>query len=525
MATDMFGNILSPEEEERLRLHQIRMGIEPAPMDTPSLYPNQAAPYGSFPYVDPTTPSIWESPLGVVPSAPQLAGPTVNKFKPTGSDYTPQQLSTPIEDLQQQNIPSNVVPITGGLAATDSTGGFMQNVLNAIIPTAEARLLSNPREVFATETPSVTTNVVPQVPMYSDDTWDATNPFNRDFIERMYADEDAAQNVDTFVDMPQETQATTWDMAKTVAKAIARNAVGKLGIDLDPMSTGMSEEGLEKVLAAAWENQQSDPTGVALTTLQAGQLGLSKQDESAYDANIGAIPAGVVSLSPAGYTYNDPSGIQLVSAAAAADPTVTPAEMISKKTGIPFTEEQIDFLGQAIGVHPVTDFAPSTGGGGTDALYYQGYTAPAVAKPTPVSAPMAPRQDAMPVAAPVAAPAGPSAAEIARQNAVNAQMAVEMAARQRQQQQAGAAEQARQAQAAQAAQEATRRSLEKQMQNWQGRDEQDESAMAQIQAALDHIADLQGIGVTSGGGRQAGREGGRSPLGSIDVSDRGSGPF
>jgi hypothetical protein len=97
-----------------------------------------------------------------------------------------------------------------------------------------------------------------------------------------------------------------------------------------------------------------------------------------------------------------------------------------------------------------------------------------------------------------AQPAGPSAAEIARQNAINAQMAQEAAARQRQQQQAVAAEQARQAQAAQAAQEATRRSLEKQMQNWQGRDEQDESAMAQIQAALDHIADLQGTGVTSG---------------------------
>jgi len=49
-----------------------------------------------------------------------------------------------------------------------------------------------------------------------------------------------------------------------------------------------------------------------------------------------------------------------------------------------------------------------------------------------------------------------------------------------------------------AAQEATRRSLEKQMQGWLGRDERDESAMAQIQAALDHIADLQGTGVTSG---------------------------
>ena len=51
---------------------------------------------------------------------------------------------------------------------------------------------------------------------------------------------------------------------------------------------------------------------------------------------------------------------------------------------------------------------------------------------------------------------------------------------------------------AKAAQEATRRSLEKQMQSWLGRDERDESAMAQVQAALDHIADLQGTGITSG---------------------------
>jgi hypothetical protein len=317
MATDMFGNVLSPEEEERLRLHQIRMGIEPAPVGTPSLYPNQAAPYGSFPMTTPTTPSIWESPLGVVPSDPQVA---FGAFPRPTSDYTPKQLSTPIKDLQQQNIPQNVLPITptgdvnlagmsfggvvpaiteaiagdmpahidrsgvierlaqgsspaltaeeadqwkgwdlqqeimnnarfpavgaglvqglpvaqtldqiydsglswdaiksgwkagmdnltpnvperfeafnrllqddamtnlgagyldtaasdinaqvdtfadfgypsadptGGLVATDSTGGFMQNILGAIIPTAEARLASNPREVFAPETPSV----------------------------------------------------------------------------------------------------------------------------------------------------------------------------------------------------------------------------------------------------------------------------------------------------------------------------------------------------------------------------------
>jgi len=125
----------------------------------PSLYPNQAAPYGSFPYADPT-PAIWDSsPERLrqdVPADPKyqgwdfnqepiadtsaisnvpfvsdaIAGPTVNKFTPVGSDYTPQQLNTPINELQQQNIPSNVIPLdpTGGLAATDSVFTGMPSV-------------------------------------------------------------------------------------------------------------------------------------------------------------------------------------------------------------------------------------------------------------------------------------------------------------------------------------------------------------------------------------------------------------
>ena len=68
---------------------------------------------------------------------PQLAGPTVNQFRPTGSDYTPQQLSTPVEQLQQQNIPSNVVPIdpTAGLAASDPN-------LQGVTPFSQASVAS-----------------------------------------------------------------------------------------------------------------------------------------------------------------------------------------------------------------------------------------------------------------------------------------------------------------------------------------------------------------------------------------------
>jgi hypothetical protein len=63
--------------------------------------------------------------MGVSPTpSPMLAGPMVNRFRPVGSDYTPQQLSTPIRQLQQQNIPQNVVPIR----PTDATQAGMGTV-------------------------------------------------------------------------------------------------------------------------------------------------------------------------------------------------------------------------------------------------------------------------------------------------------------------------------------------------------------------------------------------------------------
>ena len=105
MATDMFGQELSPEDEERLRQHQLRMGVMPtaipptAPFGGGIGLSNYKGKYG--PYVAP----LPFEPKPIVPnepfSLPQLAGPTVNKFTPLGSDYTPQQLYTPVEELQQ----------------------------------------------------------------------------------------------------------------------------------------------------------------------------------------------------------------------------------------------------------------------------------------------------------------------------------------------------------------------------------------------------------------------------------------
>ena len=72
--------------------------------------------------------------MGIAPTE-SFAGPTVNKLKPVGSDYTPKQLSTPIKDLQQQNIPQNVLPITptGDVnLAGMSFGGVVPAITEAI---------------------------------------------------------------------------------------------------------------------------------------------------------------------------------------------------------------------------------------------------------------------------------------------------------------------------------------------------------------------------------------------------------
>ena len=162
---------------------------------------------------------------------------------------------------------------------------------------------------------------------------------------------------------------------------------------------------------------------------------------------------------------------------------VSTAKKASQTTSKPYGDYPPGWVGGPLSVAPMSIGDPTISG-----LVAE----PTVSKPAP--------------------PAGPSAADVQRdkQAAVDARLAQQAAARLQQQQQMDAeiarqAEQARQAQLAQAqsvaqaqAQESQRRALEKQMQNWQGRDEQDESAMAQIQAALDHIADLQGTGITVG---------------------------
>ena len=91
--------------------------------------------------------------MGIAPTESYFAGPTVNQFRPTGSDYTPQQLSTPIHQLQQQNIPQNVVPLMptdvaqAGMATVDPTGGLAATdpSLQGTTPFSQASTKSYPQ--------------------------------------------------------------------------------------------------------------------------------------------------------------------------------------------------------------------------------------------------------------------------------------------------------------------------------------------------------------------------------------------
>ena len=359
MATDQFGNILSPEEEERLRQHQLRMKALPGlpggvAVDTFSDIPTSLPAYGPAAGLGPSSymgapqgmPTYNQSPSLAAPSllvdagmAPvvELAGPTVNKFTPLGSDYTPQQLYTPVEELQQQNIPQNVIPITptdttlAGMATVPFTG--MESSFGA-----GTKVAAGPGWGFnvspTDKSVGVTWGTTPNAQLPSDQTGGISWP------EKPTVQESVPMGI--YEDLL--SKKTLYDMGPghpTVIKELVKTLEDQRNVVVDP---GPTEQEVEAII----EKAISAPTG-----------------------NLERI---------------------------------------------------------------------------------------AIAKA-----------------------ANKRAQDLARQKqaAANKRAA------------------ARQAQAAQAAQEATRRSLEKQMRNWQGRDRQDESAMAQIQAALDHIADLQGTGVTS----------------------------
>ena len=470
----------------------------------PSLYPNQAAPYGSFPYVDPT-PAIWDSsPERLrqdVPADPKyqgwdfnqepiadtsaisnvpfvsdaIAGPTVNKFTPVGSDYTPQQLNTPINELQQQNIPSNVIPLdpTGGLAATDSVFTGMPSVFTG--PGTQVAQVGG--------IPSGRTFGVPAAEGYGyvETPYSFTGDFNGQPRTDVYSGSDPGL----------ETVTPLFD-ALTMGTGIkGAIAVGKVLSNLDRVPSTHSLPGM-RFSYRDWPNQRLAPFSNTPawrgTTKVNPVTPASVLNKPAAQIAVGLTPDVVGVTQQPVYTGGDPTIPGLNVSSALASPAIS----------VQATQEEADaraaeYMAAAADTQDIMMAGGTLGGGmpfagavtGAEALINE---APFVsANPLSVLAKTGMMSnlvnyDAGPavqevfdtimptVQAAPAQPSGPSAADIqrdkqaavdarnaeqARQDAINAQMAIEMAARQRQQQQAVAAEQARQAQAAADAQAAS----------------------------------------------------------------------
>ena len=165
MAVDQFGNELTEEELYELMLQQQQMGLRPHPARVKGFATPPSINYSQV-MEDWSDPNILSAPAfdaprpattaAVTPVDPTLAGMgdlamtrfersklqlPIGPFTPlpdfTVPDFTPVGPTRDVPGRIRPTIPTANDP-TGGLSATDSTGGFMQNVLNAIIPTAEA---------------------------------------------------------------------------------------------------------------------------------------------------------------------------------------------------------------------------------------------------------------------------------------------------------------------------------------------------------------------------------------------------
>ena len=523
MATDMFGNILSPEEEERQRLHAEAMGILP-----PALRIQMTSPFGGG-----VGPQSYQGSFAIPPSVPD---------------------SLPLFSQNITPIPTDVTVDPTMAGVTQDYGPFSPHVgaLTSILDPAPP--------------PSVTIPAPLPSPFGQQEYFD--DPELNEEMERMVA-EDASRMVDNFgaivgqdpvsgiggwikdptlsVELPEIRdipQRYTSPMPRLSPEDIVPQAeITPIGFTTD---AGMAEVPVGHSQATApfggglglgvWTGDpQNSPATVQFesTTPTDAQI----DDVMRHGGLTFGVPVDTGQFSdimtspfvPQHYReyvrdthdtigqflgdrtdtdkLQDLINNQIAKDTLRLNPTAPRQDLFDQFVDNPNTVYSQDSLNAMVGLaksgyyeteQQVQDAIDEVKTGVDSFKELSVPSAPTVTRPTrSIAIPAAVKSGPTHVPA---QPSGPSPAEIARQEAINAQMAQEAAARQRQQQAAVAAEQARQAQAAQAAQEATRRSLESQMRNWQGRDEQDESAMAQIQAALDHIADLQGTGVTSGSG-------------------------
>jgi pyruvate/2-oxoglutarate dehydrogenase complex dihydrolipoamide acyltransferase (E2) component len=441
MATDMFGNILSPEEEERQRRHAEAMGLLP-----PALRVQMTAPFGGG-----IGPQSYQGSFAIPPSVPDRL--------PLFSD----------DNYYSQNItpiPTDITvdPTTAGMAGVTQDYGPFSRSLGAL-----ANILA----------PAPSSSL----PSYFD------GPVVNEEMERVIAEE-AATKVDDFARITsQDPVASLGGWIRDVTKPVELPDIVEkkqpytspmpklLPEDLKPQ-TGFTQAGFTTDADVSVPGAEPDYAGAGMGDAGAGHPGmgmgggydLSGMSQEPYtgmesvftgdevDVASRNAPIGIFVRQPGlpikGFKYepyqtyqglnkyalphNKPSALHPL------DPLVTAPTL---GYGIPIST----FLAQHTGEGPQPG-TPYSGMGDAPNEFEIGHPGMRTTTPAPVAA-----QPAAPVAAPVAAPAqpaGPSPAEIARQNAVNAQMAQEAAARQRQQQQAVAAEQARQAQAAQAAADA-----------------------------------------------------------------------
>ena len=528
----------------------------------------------------------FQSPLSVL-NQEAVAGPTVNKFTPVGSDYSPADLNKTLNQ-HYQNVPSNVVPITptGDDLAFGAFGVKQAPAPLPVTPPGTMNMLdfidkygpvqSGTRDAYYTK--DGVRNAAGDL-VSTDPTGGAIDQYMATVLSNANMDNLYVSNA-TIGPVTATRQGTDWvdpDSQKFGTDQLANAPVlshdymsRDLGLEpvsgyVDgmgmPIHTGLRYPGQRKTaFELAQDNQDFDlATATAVDTFanmpstggffpwpRAEPTGQDAIDEMETTTGIDTFSSGFPSVSPAEiggfkpgfgqleHSYGTPSASTPSSAdinAALSQSFEVPASTMNNqgKFGVPygvdvstgeiapFDPSGIPYTGQSApqdkgivsvvnALKTITDtidkaksiVTPTTSSGVTSVT-------------TPTGLPIGFSSDFYDPGPP-AQPAGPSAADIQRdkQAAVDARLAQQAAVRLQQQQQLDAeiarqAEQARQAQLAQAqsvaqaqAQESQRRALEKQMQNWQGRDEQDESAMAQIQAALDHIADLQGTGVTVG---------------------------
>ena len=559
-----------------------------------SFYPNQAAPYGSFPYADPT-PSIWDSspqrvrqdvepqyrrswmfnqePIadtsaissiqhlaatdpnlqGVTPtSMAQLGGPVTATRQgtdwadPDSTKFGTDQLSgAPVLSHDYMSRDLGLEPVSGYI---DGMGMPIHTGLRYPGQRKTAFELSLQPTDYSTSWPEITDPTKPGgfFP------WPRAEPTGQDAIDEM----ETTTGIDTFSSgfpsVSQETSGGGWRIGRGLRDTYATPGVqSPADINADMVEVSGAEPAFERFRPGE-DLGMVDPTwggqpGHMTTDAGAGMLALGLPlslgakigtkvapavtgvDQS--KRSLAAILAAILA-SPTVVTTGAKIGTRAKDAAKYVEHIFDDGSKVVAQVGKSFKDMIAARRAKGLSTN-ITKSIPK--GKGFEAVL-PGVPAVEEIISQAKAAPKGAIERAIARAQP-AQPAGPSAADIqrdkqaavdarnaaqARQAAINAQMAIEMAARQRQQQQAVAAEQARQAQAAQAAADAQAQAeLARQVYAdlMAGRDRGEPSAR-EVERAMERATQVDTFGHI---GRQEQEAADRASV-AMDRSDRSSGP-